>query len=63
MEAVITADEHKNLGHMLDRPRHTQQLNVFDYEREMRVIELPEGRVRAIEQGSPLTGRTTALAR
>jgi cation diffusion facilitator CzcD-associated flavoprotein CzcO len=47
MERVITEDEQLYLGGMLDRPRHTQQVNYFGYERQMRTEELPQGRQRA----------------
>jgi cation diffusion facilitator CzcD-associated flavoprotein CzcO len=58
MERVIVADEQLYLGHMLDRPRHTQQVDYFLYEHDLRTRELPEGRRRALEQGPPsLAGR------
>ncbi len=60
MERVITADEKMYLGHVLDRPRHTQQVDFFDYERQLRVRELPEGRRRAAELGPALTARSPA---
>ncbi|MFC3964116.1 flavin-containing monooxygenase [Nocardia jiangsuensis] len=47
MERIITADEQRYLGHVLDRPRHTQQVEFFPYERQLRLEELPEGRRRA----------------
>jgi cation diffusion facilitator CzcD-associated flavoprotein CzcO len=52
MERVITEDEQLNMAGMLDRPRHTQQLNYFAYERELREDELPAGRARAHAAGS-----------
>jgi thioredoxin reductase len=51
MEQIITADEQMYIGHVLDRPRHTQQVDFYDYERQMRVQELPEGRSRALQFG------------
>lgn len=51
MERVITADERMYLGHVLDRPRHTQQVEYFGYERQLRRQELPAGRRRARELG------------
>ncbi|MFC8529977.1 flavin-containing monooxygenase [Nocardia sp. NPDC057227] len=47
MERIITEDEQRYLGHVLDRPRHTQQVEFFPYERQLRRAELPEGRRRA----------------
>lgn len=47
MERVIVADQQKYTGHMLDRPRHTQQLDYFIYEHDLRVKEIPAGRERA----------------
>jgi cation diffusion facilitator CzcD-associated flavoprotein CzcO len=47
MEAIITADEQKYLGHMVPTPRHTQQVDYFLYEHDLRARELPAGRRRA----------------
>jgi cation diffusion facilitator CzcD-associated flavoprotein CzcO len=47
MEQAITADEAKYLGHMLDTPRHTQQVDYFLYEHDLRVKEIPAGRRRS----------------
>jgi len=57
MEQVITEDEQMYTGHVLDRPRHTQQVDFFTYERQMRVSELPEGRRRALAGGAAITQR------
>ncbi|WP_198428642.1 flavin-containing monooxygenase [Nocardia bovistercoris] len=54
MEETITADEQLYLGHVLDRPRHTQQVEFYHYERQMRVEELPLGRERAQVEGPAL---------
>ena len=51
MEEVIISDQQKYTGHMLDRPRHTQQVDFFIYEHDMRVKELPTGLRRAREFG------------
>ncbi|WP_193608962.1 flavin-containing monooxygenase [Nocardioides lijunqiniae] len=57
MEQVIDADQEKYTGHVLDRPRHTQQLDYFVYEHDLRAKELPAGVRRAEQQGAPvLTG-------
>jgi cation diffusion facilitator CzcD-associated flavoprotein CzcO len=47
MERVITADEQLYLGHVTDRPRHTQQVDYFVYEHDLRARELPAGIRRA----------------
>jgi cation diffusion facilitator CzcD-associated flavoprotein CzcO len=58
MERVIVADEQRYLGHVIDRPRHTQQVDYFVYEHDLRTRELPQGRRRALEQGAAsLAGR------
>jgi flavin-binding monooxygenase-like protein len=51
MEQVIDDDERKYLGHVLDRPRHTQQVDYFIYEHDLRTRELPAGRRRASSRG------------
>ena len=43
MERVILADQQLYTGHVLDRPRHTQQLDYFVYEHNLRTKELPAG--------------------
>ncbi|QDQ98302.1 flavin-containing monooxygenase [Tomitella fengzijianii] len=48
MERVITADEQMYTAHMVQRPRHTQQLDYFIYEHDMRTREIPRGRRRAL---------------
>jgi cation diffusion facilitator CzcD-associated flavoprotein CzcO len=63
MTKVIAADERKYIGHFADRPRHTQQLDYFDYERDIRKRELPAGRRRVAKLGAvTLTGRVPAAA-
>jgi thioredoxin reductase len=52
MEQVITADEQKYTGHMLKTPRHTQQVDYFLYEHDLRTRELPTGRRRALGTAS-----------
>jgi thioredoxin reductase len=53
MHETIVADMQKYTGHMLDRPRHTQQLDYFLYEHDMRTREIPSGVVRAQREGPP----------
>jgi thioredoxin reductase len=50
MHEEIRKDDQKYMGHMLDRPRHTHQLDYFVYEHQMRTKELPQGRARARQQ-------------
>lgn len=47
MERVIDEDQHKYTAHMVQRPRHTQQLDFFLYEHDLRVKEVPAGLARA----------------
>ncbi len=53
MRATIKADTEYYTGHMLDRPRHTQQLDYSLYEYDMRTREIPAGLVRARAEGPP----------
>jgi hypothetical protein len=50
MERVIDADQQIHAGHCTDRPRHTQQVDYFYYEHDIRVRELPAGIKRAAAQ-------------
>jgi len=54
MQRVIEVDERKYTGHFVDSPRHTQQVDYFDYERDIRKRELPAGRKR-VEKSGPVT--------
>ncbi|MEZ0341245.1 flavin-containing monooxygenase [Mycobacterium sp. pV006] len=47
MERVIDADRQLHSGHCTDRPRHTQQVDYFIYEHDIRTKELPAGVRRA----------------
>ncbi|MBF6556348.1 MAG: NAD(P)-binding domain-containing protein [Acidimicrobiales bacterium] len=61
MRRIIREDEKRFTGHFADRPRHTQQLDYYVYEREMRNKEVPAGRHRAELSGPvELAGRGTA---
>lgn len=51
MERVIAADEKKYIGHMLNTPRHQQQVDYFLYEHDLRTKEIPAGRERAARLG------------
>ncbi|MCF8610242.1 NAD(P)-binding domain-containing protein [Gordonia sp. HY285] len=58
MNEVIVSDQHKYTGHMLDRPRHTQQVDYFIYEHDLRTRELPAGIARAERFGASTTAVT-----
>ncbi|BBZ02647.1 monooxygenase [Mycolicibacterium chitae] len=47
MERVIDTDQQLHAGHCTDRPRHTQQVDYFYYEHDIRARELPAGLRRA----------------
>ena len=47
MERVIDEDQQKYTAHMVQRPRHTQQLDYFLYEHDLRTKEIPAGQARA----------------
>jgi hypothetical protein len=47
MEQVILSDEQKYIGHVLHTARHTQQVDYFIYEHDLRAREIPAGRARA----------------
>ena len=58
MQRVIVEDEQRFIGHMVPTARHTQQVDYFIYEHDLRTRELPQGRRRAALQGAPeLAGR------
>ena len=48
MERVILEDEAKYIGHVLKTPRHTQQVDYFIYEHDIRAREIPAGRNRVL---------------
>ncbi|AWH94228.1 flavin-containing monooxygenase [Dietzia psychralcaliphila] len=60
MEQVIVADEKKYIGHMLDTPRHQQQVDYFLYEHDLRTHEIPQGRERASRLGGMIRSAATA---
>jgi hypothetical protein len=47
MERVIDTDQQLHAGHCTDSPRHTQQVDYFYYEHDIRRRELPAGAKRA----------------
>ncbi len=58
MEQVIDADQQLHAGHCTDRPRHTQQVDYFIYEHDLRVRELPAGAKRAADGAGLIVGVT-----
>ncbi|HEY3866671.1 MAG TPA: NAD(P)-binding domain-containing protein, partial [Solirubrobacteraceae bacterium] len=58
MEAEIARDEAFHLGHFVDKPRHTMQLEWYTFAHELRTRSTPAGQARA-RAGAP-TGRATA---
>lgn len=63
MERIILEDEKIYIGHVTDRPRHTQQVDYFHYDRQMKTQELPAGYARARRDGPVhLAGRMSAAA-
>jgi hypothetical protein len=48
MERVIDADQWRYTGHCTDSARHTQQVDFFYYEHDLRTRELPAGVKRAM---------------
>lgn len=58
MLRTIERDEQRFVGHFTDRPRHTQQVDYFLYEHEVRTRELPDGLARVRARGPiALAGR------
>jgi hypothetical protein len=53
MERIIDADQQLHAGHCTDRPRHTQQVDYFYYEHDIRTKELPAGAKRAAAAARP----------
>ncbi len=52
MERIIDADQRRYTGHCTDSARHTQQVDYFYYEHDLRTRELPAGRKRAAAQAN-----------
>ncbi|MGC5248108.1 flavin-containing monooxygenase [Gordonia sp. DT219] len=53
MHRIIAEDQEYYTGHMLQTARHTQQLDHYLYEHDIRTKELPAGAERAARQGAP----------
>ena len=54
MERVIDADQQMYTGHCMDSARHTQQVDYFHFEHDIRVRELPAGSKRAATRRRPV---------
>lgn len=64
MEKVIADEQQKYTGHMVPSARHTQQVDYFLYEHDMRTREIPAGMARARLHGAPaLAGRAAGKSR
>ena len=50
MERVIDADQELYTGHCTGSARHTQQVDYFHYEHDMRARELPAGHARSAKR-------------
>ncbi|WP_031469345.1 flavin-containing monooxygenase [Sciscionella sediminilitoris] len=59
MRRIIAEDEKRFVAHFGDRPRHTQQVDYFVYEHDIRTRELPAGRNRVRELGPVVFGGKT----
>jgi hypothetical protein len=55
MERVILTDQQLHAGHCTDSPRHTQQVDYFYYEHDIRTREIAAGIKRAAAQPKPLS--------
>ncbi|WP_227983766.1 flavin-containing monooxygenase [Nocardia spumae] len=63
MRRVIVADQQHYTGHMVPSARHTQQVDYFLYEHDMRAREIPAGAQRARVSGPPPWARVTETDR
>ncbi|NKY87211.1 flavin-containing monooxygenase [Nocardia veterana] len=63
MRRVIVAEQQHYTGHMVPSARHTQQVDYFLYEHDMRVRELPAGAQRARISGPPPWARVAETDR
>jgi cation diffusion facilitator CzcD-associated flavoprotein CzcO len=58
MEETIRRDHERHYGQVVDRPRHTMQIDWYIYEHDIRNQELPAGRARVVQGMAPkLAGR------
>jgi cation diffusion facilitator CzcD-associated flavoprotein CzcO len=58
MERTIRRDQERHFGRVVDRPRHTMQIDWYVYEHEIRNHEIPAGQERATRGMAPkLAGR------
>jgi hypothetical protein len=58
MEETIRRDQERLFGEVVDRPRHTMQVDWYLYEHDLWNREIPAGRKRAEQgMGPKLAGR------
>jgi hypothetical protein len=61
MEETIRRDQQRHFGSVVDRPRHTMQIDWYVYEHDIWSHEIPAGRERAARGMAPtLAGRARA---
>jgi cation diffusion facilitator CzcD-associated flavoprotein CzcO len=58
MQAEIRRDEAFHMGHFIDKPRHTMQLEWYAFEHELKTRSIPAGQARA--RAGAATGAATA---
>jgi hypothetical protein len=63
MRRVIVAEQQHYTGHMVPSARHTQQVDYFLYEHDMRAREIPAGAERARLAGPPPWARVAQADR
>ncbi|PSR59346.1 monooxygenase [Nocardia sp. MDA0666] len=63
MRRVIVAEQQHYTGHMVPSARHTQQVDYFLYEHDMRAREIPAGAERARLSGPPPWARVAEADR
>ncbi|HEY7268114.1 MAG TPA: hypothetical protein VH501_10495, partial [Solirubrobacterales bacterium] len=56
MEQTIRRDQERHYGRVVDRPRHTMQIDWYIYEHDIWNRELPAGRERAAQGMAPKLG-------
>jgi cation diffusion facilitator CzcD-associated flavoprotein CzcO len=64
MEAEIPRDEAYHIGHFVNKPRHTMQLDWYAFERDLKTSSIPAGQARAragAPTGAALAGRAAPM--
>jgi hypothetical protein len=62
MERTIKRDQERQFGQVIDRPRHTMQIDWYVYEHDIRNRELPAGRDRVAQGLAPRLGGRVVTA-